>query len=138
MVELKRGKTTFTVSLTIWTLSLELARLSGWTPAGTGRADAATGQKDTHGDMRHLVCWQTEYQSSDGQTVSDGDARQLASALKKAAREGSRILNDFSTQNPPPDIRTDRPGFHWFLSQQGKLHLQQLADFCQAGAFQIF
>jgi hypothetical protein len=141
MVELTRSRQRLRLSLTVWTLSLELARLSGWTPAGTRQTDPADGKPiDPLRDVRHLLSWQTEYRSSDGQTVAESDAMALAKCLKRAATEGERIINEWASggTQPVPGIRTDAQGFRWFTSADGKAHLENLANFCQGGAFQIF
>jgi hypothetical protein len=141
MIELRRLRSRLRLSLTVWTLSLELARLSGWTPSGTRQTDPANGNSvDNLRDVRHLMGWQTEYRSSDGQTVPEADALCLAACLKKAAMEGSRILDDLAGGKIPtvPGIHTDTKGFRWFTSAEGKAHLENLAAFCRGGAFQIF
>lgn len=139
MIELRRNKASITMSLTIWTLSLEIARIAGWVPAGTKRLDAKEGRlvDSLHG-VRHLINWQTEYRSSDGQTISGSDAARLGDCLFTAAVAGERILADWATSNASiPGIRTEARGFNWFTTAEGKQHLLDLAEFCRGGAFQI-
>jgi hypothetical protein len=141
MVELRRSRSRLRLSLTVWTLSLELARLSGWTPAGTRKTNPSDGEHaDPLDGVRHLMGWQTEYRSSDGQTVAEADAQSLAVCLKKAAVEGARVIDDWAAGKiaPVPGIRTDTKGFRWFTSPEGIVHLENLAEFCRGGAFQIF
>jgi hypothetical protein len=122
-------------------LTLELARVCGWEPLGTRHTDKSGGSAvDTLEVVRHLMRWQTEYLSNDGQTVTAPDAIKLADALIRAAEEGHRILADWSDgrSKPPADIQTTPAGFRWFNTIDGKDHLRSIADFCRAGAFQIY
>jgi hypothetical protein len=139
MIELRRHKISIELSLTIWTLSLELARIAGWTPAGTSKYEAREGKRtDTLHGVRHLMNWQTEYRASDGQEVAGTDAARLADCLTTASATGEQILQNWETANLPiPGIRTEAKSFNWFTSPEGKSHLRTLADFCRGGAFQI-
>jgi len=121
-------------------LTIELARVCGWTPEGTRRDTPGGGSSDALQDIRHLVGWQAGYVTNEGQTVSAPDAAHLADALNKAALQGERILTDWAEGRAPPpaDIRSNAHGFRWFSTQAGKHHLQTLANFCRGGAFQIF
>jgi hypothetical protein len=129
MIELRGGRATIRISPTVWTMTLELARLAGWRPAGT-QPPAAAG----------MLSWLTQYNTSDGQTVERDDAVGLAKALAHAAEAGQQIITDF--QNAPasrdvPPLRTPLGGFGWFFTNPGHEHLHALADFCRMGSFQI-
>jgi hypothetical protein len=139
MIELKRTHAQIKLSPTVWILTIELARICGWKPCGTHQSDG-TDTLDALGDVRHLIAWQTEYLSNDGQTVTARDAGQLADALQRAATEGERILIDWSEGRSaaPADVRTTPCGFHWFMTSDGRNHLSSIADFCRGGEFQIF
>jgi hypothetical protein len=140
MVELRRAKSRIQLGLTLWTLSLELARLSGWNPAGTRRTDPTSGKSiDALQDVRHLVGWPNEYRFSDGQTVADADAVQLADSLTRAAANTDRLIDELTSGKmlPVPGIRTEGRGYHWFTTPEGKTLLHNLAEFCRGGAFQI-
>ena len=141
MVELRRGKSRVSLSPTIWAMTLELARLCGWVPLGTRRAaPLGKGTADPLDDVRHLLAWQTEYVSSDGQTVTAMDANRIADGLTRAYTDGDRLLADWiaGRTQPPVIMRTPSTGFRWFSTEDGKDHLQKLADFCREGDFQIF
>lgn len=140
MIELRRTRSQLSLSPTVWMLTIELARVCGWTPEGTHHDTVGGGCSDSLADFRHLVGWQTGYVSNEGQTVTAPDAAHLADALNKAAVDGERILTDWAEGRaaPPPDVRTNAGGFRWFSTLAGKDHLQTLANFCRGGAFQIF
>ncbi len=142
MIELRRqeSRSRLTMSITVWTLSLELAHLNGWKPAGTRYVGpAGDGHVDLLQEVRHLVAWQTEYRSSDGQTVDQTDAAQLADGLNNALVRGKEIIGDLASRRIEmlPGIRTEAAGFRWFTTAEGKVHLKNLIDFCREGAFQI-
>jgi hypothetical protein len=139
MIELRRDKSSIEMSLTIWTFSLELARIAGWIPAGTRKHDPAGGSSvDPLQGFRHLINWQNEYRFSDGQVVCETDARLMGESLATVAVAGERILQDWSTTaGRIPGIRTQAKDFNWFTTPEGKQHLRNLADFCRGGAFQI-
>jgi hypothetical protein len=141
MIELKRTGSQLCLSPTMWMLTIEMARVCGWKPGGTIRLDDDEGAPSpTSDDLRHLMAWQTDYLSSDGQTVSAPDAGQLADALQKAVIQGDRILTDWSEgrTGDAVDVRTKPSGFRWFNTSQGRAHLFSIANFCRGGAFQIF
>jgi hypothetical protein len=141
MIELRRARSRLKLSLTSWMLTLELAKICGWQPAGTLRqVTVGGGDSDSLADVQHLMGWQTQYLSNDGQTVSASDATQLAAALARAASEGDRILSDWSAGRiaPPADIRNKPSGFRWFSTLDGRDQLEQIAGFCRGGEFQIF
>jgi hypothetical protein len=139
MIELKRTRSRMNLSPTVWMLSIELARVCGWNPCGTRRVDGTNSLDDLE-DVRHLMTWRTEYLSSDGQTVTAPDAGQLADALQRAAKDGERILGDWSEgrSDAPADVRTTPNGFRWFMTGDGRNQLNHIAEFCRGGAFQIF
>jgi len=141
MIELRRAKSRISVSPTVWTMTLELARLCGWVPVGTRRTfiiEQAT--LDSLGDVRHFLPWQIEYISADGQIVTTEDAVHLAQAFARAAVDGDRILAQWIAGQiqPPAVIRTPSTGFRWFGTTDGKDHLEAVASFCRKGEFQIF
>jgi hypothetical protein len=141
MIELRRDRSRVRLSQTVWVLTLDLARVCGWNPSGTRHLRAGGGEMvDDLKDVRHLMGWQTEYISNDGQTVTADDAAHLARALQKAAVDASKILADWrsGTLSVPGDVRTPESGFQWFITPDGRDHLQAVANFCGGGAFQIF
>jgi hypothetical protein len=69
-----RGET-FVLSAGHWAVYLTLAEAYGWKPAGTSPPRSHPG-----GDV-----WSGRYDSSDGQTVGDADAKLLAQVLHAAA-----------------------------------------------------
>jgi hypothetical protein len=141
MIELRRPKSRISISPTVWTMTLELARLCGWEPQGTCRIELADGaEQDALRDIRHMLPWQIEYIASDGQTITREDATHLAEAFVRAALDGDRILAQWNTGQIQPTavLRTPCTGFRWFNTSDGRHHLQAVADFCRKGEFQIF
>jgi hypothetical protein len=140
MIELRRTKSKVTISPTIWTMSIELARLCGWVPTGTHSVTAAGVDPVEQKEFRQRLQWQMEYVAGDGQTVVREDAVGLGNALLRAIREGDVLLSQWIAGQiePPATLRTPATGFRWFTTPAGKAHLQTLASFCQQGEFQIF
>lgn len=81
----KRGKT-FQTSDEHWSVFLNVAQRYGWQPAGTVAPRS----------WPRGAVWSGQYATSDGQGVSDEDARALAAALYDAARDKgvARALRD--------------------------------------------
>jgi hypothetical protein len=141
MIELRRAKSRICISPTIWTMTLELARLCGWQPLGTRRIEFSNGiELDALRDIRHMLAWQTEYVSADGQTITKDDAAHLADAFARATVDGDKLLAQWNSgqMQPPATLRTPPTGFRWFSTLDGRDHLQAVADFCRQGEFQIF
>ena len=141
MIELRRAKSRISISPTVWTMTLELARLCGWEPLGTRQMAFTDGAKqEALEDIRHMLPWQIEYIAADGQTITREDAAHLAEAFARAAMDGARILTQWDKGQIQPAVvlRTPCTGFRWFNTSDGRDHLQAVADFCRKGEFQIF
>jgi hypothetical protein len=140
MVELRQGNTKLRFSPTIWMMTLEMGRLSGWVPLGTRRQSIGTrsGADALESPLDYLP-WQTDYTSSDGQTVTIRDANAFAQSLEKASTDSGRIIADWQQGRVKPQyvIRTPSTGFRWFSTPAGKEHLLSVAAFCRRGEFQI-
>jgi hypothetical protein len=141
MIELRQAKSKMSISPTVWTMTLELARLCGWEPLGTRRSEAVDGKhQDVLQDVRHMLPWQLEYVAADGQTITREDAARLARAFVLAASASDQILAQWKSgqYQPPAVLRTPCTGFRWFNTSDGRDHLLAVAEFCRKGEFQVF
>lgn len=132
MVELRNGSASLPISMTVWTMSLELATLCGWQPVGPNDPD---GNSSDHA----LLSWQLLYSTSDGRLIDRDDAARLASALERAIEVGAKLLADWQAGrlSPPLPMRTPSDGFGWFTTTAGIEHLRKLAVFLRRGAIKI-
>jgi hypothetical protein len=137
MIELRRDNKKLRISSTIWTMTLELARLCGWVPRGT-RRDGSAGP-DGVSDGGDLIPWIADYISNDGQTVTAEDAGLLADSLDRASKESTKIIIEWQAGRFQPSalLRTPATGFGWFNTRAGRQHLLDVAAFCRGGEFQI-
>jgi hypothetical protein len=122
MVELRRKRESLEISPTAWTMTLELARLCGWSPRGTLQ-----------------VGWPTDYFASNGQTVVADDAVNLADALRRAESGAQVAIEDWQGGRTQPtlQLRTPAAGFRWFQTDPGREQLRRLTLFVRRGAFEI-
>jgi hypothetical protein len=122
MVELRRKRESLEISPTAWTMTLELARLCGWSPRGTLQ-----------------VGWPADYFASNGQTVMADDAVNLADALGRAELEAPGVIEDWQGGRAQPSVqlRTPAEGFRWFQTTPGREQLRRLTLFVRRGAFEI-
>ena len=139
MIELAGEKTRIRLSATLWTMTLELARLCGWEPQGTMREPVNANGLDGILDGKDLVPWHADYLSADGQTVTANDATLLGNALSNACENAASILDDWQAGRvkPPVVLRTPATGFAWFTTPEGKEHLRNIAAICRRGKFKI-
>jgi hypothetical protein len=112
-------------------MTLELAHLCGWAPAGT--------QPSNGTDVGHRLSWQMKYLTSDGQVISATDAARMADAIERAAVEGQETAERYRAGqiSLPSQLYTPADGFGWFASAAGLDHLRKLASFLRQGAVQI-
>src|SRR5437764_297313 len=101
MIELRGGRTSIRISPTVWTMTLELARLAGWQPVGPQRSASVS--------QPLMLSWLIQYNTSDGQTVGGEDAASLAAALECAAESGEQILNDYQSGKLRLDVPLRTP-----------------------------
>jgi hypothetical protein len=140
MIELTGARSKIKISPTVWMMSLELARLCGWEPAGTHRSEGSGGEFGRTGhDARQLLGWQTDYLSSDGQVISHDDSNRLADAFDLAVTGGPQAVEAWQSGrlHLPDRLRTPPGGFRWFSTDAGREHLRSLASFCRQGKFAI-
>jgi hypothetical protein len=136
MIELRADQSKFSISPTVWTMSLELARLCGWQPAGPSGPADPSGAVSLSGD---LLSWQTRYLASDGQTIASADAHAAADALERCIGQISKVVTDWQEGRIALDrpLRTPPTGFRWFTTAAGEEHLRSLAAFLRRGPIQI-
>ncbi|HSV16045.1 MAG TPA: hypothetical protein VLI90_17420 [Tepidisphaeraceae bacterium] len=130
MIELRGRHNTLRLSPTVWTMTLELARLSGWQPAGTELGDETE-------DGEPLVGWLMQYTSSNGQFVSAADAERLSVALDRALSPDNVAIAHRSIQDCDIALHTPPGGFEWFATEAGRAHLRALGRFCGTGPFAV-
>lgn len=121
-----------------WADAQLLALLHGWEPEGTYYE---------LGDAPEWLGYY--YNSNSGQTVTSGDARNMAAALTRAlanlverAEAASAVDLDrlswpeVMDDPPPPEDQQRRP-FETYCGAQGRRRIQDLIAFCHAGGFRI-
>ncbi|MHC4179549.1 MAG: hypothetical protein ACYSWU_18715 [Planctomycetota bacterium] len=105
----------FRFDVTEWKHVLELAEQHGWKPMGTQASDRGP-------DFPRPEDWDGGYFTSDYQTVTVHDARNLADALERA-------IPDLPSHPVSPLER--------FGGQEGPKHVREFINFCRAGEFVI-
>ena len=121
-------------SPTGWALALNLAERYGWKPAGTSlHAGSDQASED----------WDGQYDTNDGQQVTEADSVALASALRNAVDDPqfpSQMRRLYSDLLGIP-VRTGFLKLRWSLplSEVNKLRdaMAEVAAFCEQGAFII-
>ena len=135
----------FRASIHVWPRLLYIARVNGWEPMGT--------HLDSAND------WNGNYDTNDGQTICDADAKHLAAALESALQTGRGIaeaLMDEHGSSLVPKLEAilgqsivessdddDQRGTVWWSpgtpdSESIRIKIVQAVEFFRCGAASIY
>lgn len=138
MIELVRQPTRLTFTVFVWGEVLKLARLYGWTPAGTLPPE--------EGDADERAAWDGNYVTNGGQGVRPSDAWELAEALTRGLSDLPE--HDAAAHKTVPAEAEGARG-RWFpvgaavspieaLSGPNRRAVRDLIAFCRQGGFEIW
>jgi hypothetical protein len=131
-LDLRRDKEDISISLPTWARAYALAIEGGWEPLGT--------LPSKYLSEEDKKTWEGNYDSNDGQVITDEDARSMASALETMLGSLGEPVAESERQPGSAQFlaRVDDEPADYFKTENKRRVLQALIEFLRGGRAEIW